>query len=80
MKIGYARVSTNDQNLDAQLDALKTAGAEKIFKEKMTGSKRDRPELDKLLDQLRAGDVIIITKYEHPYEQLLEYIGTVCRG
>ncbi len=43
MIIGYARVSTNDQNLDAQIDALSDAGAEKIFKEKVTGKSKDRP-------------------------------------
>lgn len=55
MIIGYARVSTNDQNLDSQIDALKAAGVEKIFQEKKTGKSRQRPELDKLLDQLREG-------------------------
>ena len=48
-KIGYARVSTTDQNLERQLDMLRQQGAEIIFQEKMTGTKRDRPELNKLL-------------------------------
>ncbi|MFZ3585272.1 recombinase family protein [Loktanella sp. DJP18] len=52
MIIGYARVSTEDQNLDGQLDALKAAGAEKNFADKITGTARSRPELDRLLDQL----------------------------
>ncbi len=61
MKIGYARVSTEEQNLDRQLDSLKEAGCEKIFQEKITGTKRERPELDKMLDHLRSGDLIIIS-------------------
>ena len=61
MKIGYARVSTEEQNLDRQLDSLKEAGCEKIFKEKITGTKKDRPELDKLMEHLREGDLIIIS-------------------
>ena len=79
MKIGYARVSTNDQNLDAQLDALKLAGADKIFKEKMTGSKRERPELEKLLEQLREDDVIIVTKYDRLSRSLRDLIDIVGR-
>ncbi|MCP4307029.1 MAG: recombinase family protein [bacterium] len=54
MIFGYARVSTQDQNLDAQLDALKDADAEKVFQERVTGKTLNRPELQKLLDQLRA--------------------------
>ena len=50
MIIGYARVSTDDQNLDSQLDTLKAAGAERIFADKITGTARNRPELDLLLD------------------------------
>lgn len=61
MKIGYARVSTADQNLDRQVDQLSAAGCERIYQEKITGTKQDRPELDRLLDNLRAGDEIIIT-------------------
>lgn len=60
-KIGYARVSTQDQNLDRQLDTLKEAGCDKIYKEKITGTKKDRPELDKLLEDLRSGDTIIVS-------------------
>lgn len=55
MIIGYARVSTDGQNLDAQTDALKAAGAGKLFADKISGSKRERPELDRMLEQLRNG-------------------------
>lgn len=60
MIFGYARVSTVEQNLDRQLDALKKAGAEEIVEEKITGTKADRPQLNKLFDKLRAGDTILI--------------------
>ena len=60
MIFGYARVSTIEQNLDRQLDALNAAGAEEIIQEKMTGTKADRPQLNKLLDKLRKGDIILI--------------------
>src|SRR5271157_2601375 len=59
MKFGYARVSTDQQNLHRQIDILKAEGCEKIFEEKITGTKRERPELTRLLDQLRKGDTII---------------------
>lgn len=61
MIFGYARVSTIEQNLDRQLDALKAAGAEDIIQEKITGTKADRPELNRLLDMLRDGDIILIS-------------------
>lgn len=62
MKIGYARVSTKDQNLERQLDELTTAGCEKIFQEKISGTKRNRPEFDKMIDQLRQGDLVIVSE------------------
>jgi DNA invertase Pin-like site-specific DNA recombinase len=64
MKIGYARVSTEEQNLDLQLDALKNAGCEKIYQEKVSGMQTCRAELSKLLAQLRAGDVLVIWKLD----------------
>lgn len=63
MKIGYARVSTQDQNLDRQLDNLRAAGCERIFNEKMTGTKSDRPELKTMLLTLRAGDILVIDSF-----------------
>ena len=56
----YARVSTVDQNLDRQLDALKQYGVDKIYNEKITGTKRDRPELEKMLDRMTEGDTVVI--------------------
>jgi len=64
MKIGYARVSTQDQNLTLQLDALKKADCEKIYQEKISGTRTDRPELTKLLEHARTGDVVVIWKLD----------------
>ena len=63
MLLGYARVSTDDQNLDRQLDQLKEHGIDiqYIYLEKMTGTKKDRPQLQKLLDFARPGDTIVIS-------------------
>jgi len=60
MVFGYARVSTIDQNLDRQIDQLKAAGAEEIIQEKITGTKADRQQLNRLLDKIRKGDIILI--------------------
>jgi DNA invertase Pin-like site-specific DNA recombinase len=64
MKIGYARVSTKDQNLDLQIDALKKAGCKKIYEEVISGAKLDRPVLNDLLANLREDDVLIIWKLD----------------
>jgi DNA invertase Pin-like site-specific DNA recombinase len=77
MIIGYARVSTADQNLDGQIDALNAAGAKRIFSEKISGSIRKRPELDALLDQLRDGDVITVTKYDRLARSLKDLLEIV---
>ena len=60
MKFGYARVSTEEQSLDRQIDALNSYGVDELLTEKMTGTRRSRPELDRLLDKLRSGDTVII--------------------
>ena len=62
--VGYARVSTRDQNLDSQLDKLNEAGVKKTFKEKVSGVDRDRPELQKMLEYVRSGDTLVITKID----------------
>jgi len=77
MIIGYARVSTEDQNLDAQITALKEAGAEKIFSDKISGSKRQRPDLDKMLEQLRRGDVVLVAKYDRLARSLTDLLDIV---
>ena len=62
MKIGYARVSTQDQQTLRQIDQLKEFGCERIYEEKVSGTKRDREELNRMMDALRKGDVVIITE------------------
>ena len=64
MLIGYARVSTDDQDLTLQRAALKEAGCRRLYEEKASGAKRDRPELARLLDQLREGDVVVVTRLD----------------
>ena len=77
MNIGYARVSTEGQNLDAQQDALQAAGTERLFSDRISGSLRQRPELDRLLDQLRAGDVVVVTKYDRLARSLRDLLDIV---
>ena len=64
MKIGYARVSTREQNLNMQIEALKAAGCEKIFSEKLSGRIGSRPELDACLSFIRQGDTLIVYKLD----------------
>jgi len=64
MRLGYARVSTQDQGTQAQLEALKASGCEKIFQEKVSGGRWDRPELHRLLDHLRKGDIVVVWKLD----------------
>lgn len=64
MKYGYARVSTTGQNLQAQLESLEQEGCQKIFSEKFTGTKADRPQFQILLSTLRKGDTLVITKLD----------------
>jgi DNA invertase Pin-like site-specific DNA recombinase len=80
MKIGYARVSTLDQQLNLQLRALKKAGCTKIWREKVSGLSRQRPELQRLLDQLRTGDTVVVWKLDRiarSTRHLLEIMDTI---
>jgi DNA invertase Pin-like site-specific DNA recombinase len=64
MKLGYARVSSTEQNWDIQIAALKKAGCQRIFREKVSGGQRQRAELQRLLDQLRAGDTLVVLRLD----------------
>lgn len=80
MKIGYARVSTAEQNLDGQIRLLKEAGCETVFEEKVSGARRDRPELAKLIGQLRSKDTVVVCKLDRlarSTKHLLEIVETV---
>lgn len=77
MKIGYARVSTSDQNTDLQLDALNNSGCNKIFEEKASGAQRDRPELKSALEYARQGDIIVVWKLDRLARSLKQLIETV---
>ena len=77
MIIGYARVSTDDQSLDSQTDTLSAAGAEKVFADKISGSRRARPGLDRMLEQLRDGDVVTVTKYDRLARSLKDLLEIV---
>ncbi len=63
-RIGYGRISTADQNSSSQEDALRGAGVEKIFVDTFTGTKSSRPELDRMKEQLRSGDTLVITRLD----------------
>jgi DNA invertase Pin-like site-specific DNA recombinase len=75
MKIGYARVSTDEQNPNLQLDALKAVGCEKLFTDKASGANVKRSELTKCLNALGAGDTLIVWKLDRLGRSLHELIG-----
>lgn len=77
MILGYARVSTEDQHLEAQTEALKAAGAERIWSEKVSGAKVQREQLAAMLDQLRDGDVVTVTKYDRLSRSLQDLLTIV---
>jgi DNA invertase Pin-like site-specific DNA recombinase len=77
MILGYARVSTSDQTLAAQTDALEAAGASRIFAETISGAVRARTELNRLLDHLRPGDVVTVTKYDRLARSLRDLLDIV---
>lgn len=78
MLIGYARVSTQDQNLDLQRDALTKAGCHKVFEDKVSGSRGDRPGLAKAQEILREGDTLVVWKLDRlgrSVKQLVDLVG-----
>lgn len=77
MLIGYARVSTQEQDIQAQMSALKSAGCELIFHEKVSGGRWDRPELQRLLQQLRKGDQVIVWKLDRLSRSLKDLLLTL---
>jgi len=77
MKIGYARVSSDDQSLDLQRDALRQAGCERIYEEKESGGKVDRPELLRLMEALRQGDTLVVWRLDRLGRSLKHLIETV---
>ncbi len=77
MQIGYARVSTADQNPELQLDALLNHGCEKIFEEKASGAQRERPQLQAALDFARDGDTVVVWKLDRLARSLKQLIETV---
>ena len=77
MLVGYARVSTQDQKPELQLDALKAAGCEKVFVEKASGAQRERPELKAALDYMRDGDTLVVWKLDRLARSMKQLIETV---
>lgn len=80
MKLGYARCSTLDQNLDWQIDALTKEGCDRIFQEKFTGTRKERPELLRMMDMLREGDTVIIcelTRLSRSVKDLFDLVEQV---
>lgn len=77
MKIGYARVSTLDQNLDLQLQALKKAGCQKLFREKVSGITRHRPEFQRMLEQVRQGDTVVVWRLDRLARSTRDLLNTM---
>lgn len=77
MKIGYARVSTKDQSLDLQIDALKQAGCKKIFQEKKSGKNIERSELNSMMGQLREGDIVVVYKLDRLGRSMKDLVSLI---
>jgi DNA invertase Pin-like site-specific DNA recombinase len=77
MRIGYARVSTQDQKLDSQLDALKKAGCAVVYREKLSGKNLERPELQKIMNDIGEGDALVVFKLDRLGRSLKDLIDTV---
>jgi DNA invertase Pin-like site-specific DNA recombinase len=79
-KIGYARVSSKDQNLDRQIAALRAEGCDRIYREKASGrSMRNRPELEKAIDQLGTGDVLVVAEWDRATRSMMDGIAIIDR-
>lgn len=76
MFVGYARVSTRDQNPQSQIGALMAAGCERVFTEKASGANRDRPELKAALDYIRAGDTLVVWKLDRLARSVRQLVET----
>jgi len=79
MKIGYARVSTKDQSLNLQEDALKKAGCKKIYSEQVSGAKANRAKLNELMGQIREGDIIVVWKLDRLGRSLRDLVSLMSR-
>jgi DNA invertase Pin-like site-specific DNA recombinase len=77
--LGYARVSTQDQKLGGQLDALKAAGAATVYREKISGARADRPQLAKLMAALKTGDIVVVTKLDRLGRSTRELLDLIDR-
>jgi DNA invertase Pin-like site-specific DNA recombinase len=77
MRVGYARVSTGEQNLDLQLDALKKAGCEQIYHDEMSGAKAERPGLSEALKFIRPGDTLVVWRLDRLGRSLKDLIERV---
>ena len=77
MKVGYARVSTQDQKFELQLDDLKSYGCEQIFQEKISGKSKERPELGRMIEHLREGDVVVVWKLDRLGRSLRDLIDLI---
>jgi len=77
MQIGYVRVSTLEQNVDPQIDQLKQAGCERIFRDKASGAKTERPGLQEALDFLREGDMLVVWRLDRLGRSLRHLLETV---
>lgn len=77
MKVGYARVSTDEQILDLQLDALQKEGCDRIFQDRVSGAKSDRPQLRECLDYVREGDIVVVWRLDRLGRSLKHLIEIV---
>jgi DNA invertase Pin-like site-specific DNA recombinase len=75
--MGYARVSTDGQSVDAQVRQLRAAGAGKVFREVASGAKTDRPQLRRLLSEVAAGDVVMVTRLDRLARSIRDLLNTL---